>query len=258
MDDLSQNLLLGSLSRSDKMLLTPHLLPHPLVLHQVVVKADRAIKHVLFPKSGICSVVARSHRISAEVGLVGREGVIGVPAILGVEESPEECIVQASGEALRLPVETLQELAERSSSLRTVLLQYAQVLMAQTQQTALANASSNIEARLSRWILMTHDRNDSDEVALTHEQLSRMLAYRRPSVTKALHMLEGVKAIKARRGSVRILDRMKLLAFAGDTYGIPESIYEKLFRRSEEIARVHDGNESEGQLALASARYSSR
>jgi CRP-like cAMP-binding protein len=117
---------------------------------------------------------------------------------------------------------------------RALLLRYAHVFMVQVAATALADGRYSIEQRLARWLLMCHDRN-GDDLALTHEFLALMLGVRRPGVTESLHILEGERMIKAQRGLITILDRQKLEARAGDSYGTPEAEYERLigpFRRS--------------------------
>ncbi|WP_159979165.1 MULTISPECIES: Crp/Fnr family transcriptional regulator [unclassified Novosphingobium] len=165
---------------------------------------------------------------SIEVGISGRDGVIGMPLVLDSDRSPHRVFMQVGGEGFRIAAEPLQDAIDQSPSLRKLLLRYVQAFSVQQAYTALSNAIHTIEERLARWLLMTHDRQDSDDIALTHEFMSLMLAVRRPSVTIALHSLEGLGFIKASRGLVVIRSRNDLEEFAGMAYGIPEAEYKRL------------------------------
>jgi CRP-like cAMP-binding protein len=138
---------------------------------------------------------------------------------------------QANGHALRVSVDALREVARQSPSLHGLLGRYLYSLMIQTSQTAYANASLNVEARLARWVLMTHDRMDGFELSLTHDFLASMLGVRRPGVTTATHVLEGARMIRADRGRIIVLDRAKLEELADDAYGLAETEYERLIEQ---------------------------
>lgn len=127
-----------------------------------------------------------------------------------------------------MPVAAFQGAVAQSASLRTLLLRFAQVLGIQTAYTALSNAVHHVDERLARWLLMAHDRVDGESLGLTHEFMSIMLAVRRPSVTTALHVLEGNGFIRSERSCVIIRNRAALEEFAGDSYGVPEAEYERL------------------------------
>ncbi len=172
--------------------LAPMLERVPLPLKAVVIAARQPIPHVLFPESGIVSTVANTGEGRIEVGITGREGFVGVPVVLGVDSTPHTSLVQGEGEALRIRVADLRaSLAARPALFRPLGL-YAHALMVQLAQTAYANVTFTIEARLARWVLMTQDRTDGVELMLTHEFLSVMLGVRRPGVTVATHALEGL------------------------------------------------------------------
>jgi CRP-like cAMP-binding protein len=195
----------------------------------MLVSPNEPISYVYFPTAGICSIVALasgSNRI--EAGVVGREGLVGLAALLSTDCTPHQCIVQVDGEGFRIGAERLRGLMQLNSRLREVLLRYVQVVLIQAEQTALANGRFSIERRLARWILMCHDRIDGDELNFTHELLSTMLGVRRPGVTVATHVLEGTKMIRATRGRLAVLNREKLEEAAGGSYGIPEAEYERL------------------------------
>ncbi|MBE7202451.1 MAG: Crp/Fnr family transcriptional regulator, partial [Parafilimonas terrae] len=128
----------------------------------------------------------------------------------------------------RIPVAALRAATEASRSLRDLLLRYVQTFLVQVAQTAIANAGTPAEERLARWLLMYHDRQDGDDLSVTHEFLSIMLGVRRPTVTVAIHTLEGAGLIRARRGRIRVLSRARLEEAAGRTYGPAEAEYERL------------------------------
>jgi CRP-like cAMP-binding protein len=222
------NRLLASLSANDFASLQPHLEPVSLDMRQVLIEPNTAIAHVYFPEAGMSSVTNNSSGGKIEVGVVGREGMIGLPIVLGIDRTPYEHFMQIPGHGWRMAVQDLERAMTRSSSLQRHLLRYAQASHVQVSETAFANANNDIEARLARWLLMCHDRVDGDDIPLTHEFIAMMLGVRRPGVTVALHVLEGMKVIRAKRGVVTVLDRKKLEELAEDSYGLSEAEYTRL------------------------------
>jgi len=220
-----RNLLLSGLSTEDFALLQPNLEPVVLALRHFVVEAGEPISHVTFPERGIASTIATGAEGRIEVGITGREGMVGLPVALGIDRSPHGSIIQLAGDGHRLPADDFRAALEQSPSMQRLLLRYAHVAMIQTAQTAHANAAFAIEARLARWLLMTHDRVGEAEFPLTHEFLSVMLGVRRPGVTVALQVLEGNGLIRATRGRITILDRERLIETADDAYGLAEAEY---------------------------------
>jgi CRP-like cAMP-binding protein len=230
-DDLfSLNLLLRSLSAEDRALIGPHLTRVPMRRKQTFVAAGERIEHVYFPEDGVCSIVSGSADTDpTEVGIFGREGVSATALLLDSDRSPHETFVQVEGSgALRIDTETYLDLVDRSATLRRVLIRYVQTVIVQTAQSAMSNAHHRIESRLARWLLMCHDRVDGDEIPLTHEFMSMMIAAQRSGVTVTLHILEGAGMIRSKRGRVVVLDRAKLEDLAGDGYGQPEAEYRRL------------------------------
>src|SRR5215216_1021092 len=193
-----RNQLLVGLSRKDFARLRPHLEPVELELRRVLIEPNEPIEHVYFHERGYTSITTNGHGSKIEVGLIGREGMVGVPVALGVRTTPLQFFVQHAGDGLRMTSPQLEEVIDERPSLHRVLLRYAQVMNVQTSGTAFANAEHTVETRLARWLLMCHDRVDGDEIPLTHEFLSIMLAVRRAGVTDALHVLEGAQIIQAR------------------------------------------------------------
>jgi CRP-like cAMP-binding protein len=177
------------------------------------------------------SVTNNSADGKIEIGVIGREGMVGLPVVLGVDRSPYEFFIQMPGHGWRMAAHELEQAIQQNPSLHRYLLRYAQASHVQVSETAFANANSDIEARLARWLLMCHDRVDGDDVPLTHEFIAMMLGVRRPGVTVALHVLEGMQVIQAKRGLVTVLDREKLEELAEDAYGLSEAEYTRLMGR---------------------------
>jgi CRP-like cAMP-binding protein len=225
----SRNRLLAALSSDDYALLQPHLEPVSYKLRQVLFCAGEPIDHVLFPESGLISVVADSEQGRFELARTGWEGLVGVPLVLNVGHTPHTALVQSGGQGLRIPAQRLSTAIERSGSLHSFLLRFVHTFVVQLGQTAYANAGYDLEARLARWILMTHDRVDGDELHLTHEFMATMLGTGRPGVTFAVQVLEGDGLIRARRGRMIILNRPGLENLAGKAYGLSEREYARQF-----------------------------
>jgi CRP-like cAMP-binding protein len=220
----ARNRLLGSLSQRDADLLAPRLEPIDVPVRHTFFKAHQPIKTVVFLESGFASVVATTPSGHAlEVGIIGREGMVGVPVILGQPRTPHESYAQVAGHGFQMQADALWEAMRQSWSLADVLLKFAYAFLVQVTHSALANGRFSVERRLARWLLMAHDRVEGDDVALTHEFLSMMLGVRRAGVTTALHILERNDTIRAERGHIAILDRKGLEKLAGDCYGVPES-----------------------------------
>src|SRR5215211_4684810 len=220
-----RNQLLAGLAPEDFAPLQPLLEPVDLELRRVLIEPNRPIEHVYFHERGYTSITTNGHGSKIEVGLIGREGMVGVPVALGVRTTPLQFFIQLAGDGLRMTCQGLEEVIDERPSLHRVHLRYAQVMSVQTSGTAFANAEHTVETRLARWLLMCHDRVDGDEIPLTHEFMAMMLGVRRAGVTTAIHVLEGSDLIEAKRGVISILDRKKLEALADTAYGLPEAEY---------------------------------
>ena len=223
-----RNRLLAALAPVDFDLLSPKLERVPLVLGIILIQARQAIEYVIFPESGLVSTVADTKEGRIEVGLIGREGLSGVPVILGADQTPHTYLVQGVGEGLRIATQDLREAIIARPSIFRPFGIYAQALIVQMGQTIYTNVTFNLEARLARWILMTHDRTEGDHLQLTHEFLASMLGVRRPGVTTATHVLEGTGLIRNTRGRIEVRNREKLIDLAGDSYQVAEDEYERL------------------------------
>jgi CRP-like cAMP-binding protein len=227
-----RNRLLKALSPDDFALLQPHLEPVNLTLRQMVVEAGEPIQHAYFVEGGILSLMAQMPHDRIEIGMIGREGMSHAAVAFGADRSPHGLMCQAEGQALRISAGDLRSAVQRSPSLSALLGRYQYYMTIQTGQTAYANASLNVEARLARWVLMTHDRTDGFELTLTHDFLASMLGVRRPGVTTATHVLEGAGMIRSERGRILVLNRPKLEELADDAYGMAEAEYERLIEQA--------------------------
>jgi CRP-like cAMP-binding protein len=229
--NILRNRILDAMSIADLALLQPHLQAVPLKFRQRLQCSSRPISDVYFPESGIASVVAVAggERRQAEIALVGREGMTGLPVVYGAGRSPCDVFMQVEGYGLRISAHTLREAMFESLSLLHCLLLYAHVFNVQTGYTALANARGSISERLARWLLMARDRAETDGMSLTHELLAGVLGVRRAGVTGALHYLEGKGLVGTHRGLVTIKDRRGLEECANGLYGVPEIEFERLF-----------------------------
>jgi CRP-like cAMP-binding protein len=223
------NQLLASLSKNDFALLEPNLKSVTLGLRRHLEKPNKRIEAAFFPESGFASVVAvQSSGKQVEVGLIGREGMTGLPIVLGNHRSPHATYIQAAGKGQCIPSTELRKATRTSQSLRDSLLKYVQAFGVQTTHTAISNAQSRMDIRLARWLLMAHDRIGSDTLPLTHDFLSLMLAVRRAGVTDALSALRKQGLISYARGQIKVLNRKGLERTAGDAYGVPEAEYRRL------------------------------
>lgn len=226
----SGNRLLFSLSPQDLALLEPHLTPVSFEVGDFITRAGAPIESLCFLEQGIAGVLdSLDDDRRYAVGLLGAEGYIGWPLLMGDDRSPYDVTMRAEqGQALRIPADALMSAVDQSATLRLTLLRFAHVFMLQMGRTIVSSLAHSIERRMARWILLYHDRVQADEICMTHEEFRLMLGVRRSSVTDALHRLEEEQAIRAVRAKVLVHDRAKLIALAGDTYGQPEQEYARL------------------------------
>jgi CRP-like cAMP-binding protein len=224
-----RNRLLAALPPEVLAALWPRLEPVELPLRRVLHTAGEPITAVYFPETGYASALAyMEDGDAAEVGLVGREGMVGLPVLLGAECDDIEAMVQCPGTALRMGAAAFRDELERTPAFRTLLLRYALVHHGQVARTAACNGRHPIEQRLARWLLMAHDRSEGDEFPMTHEFLSMMLGVRRAGVTVAAGALQRAGLIRYERGRMEIADRAGLEAAACECYGVVRRAYDGL------------------------------
>jgi CRP-like cAMP-binding protein len=216
---VQENRLLASLPAKSYRDLLPHLAAVTLVFGDVLHETGARIRQVYFPGRSVVSLltVVDGHK-ALEVGLVGREGMVGIPLALGAATSPVRALVQGEGTAMRMSAASFLKAHEASPQLQRSVRRYTYGLMAQITQTAACNRFHGVDARLARWLLMTRDRLSSGQFRLTHEFLSHMLGVRRVGVTQAASILQREGLIEYQRGDIRILDDAGLEAAACSCY----------------------------------------
>lgn len=215
------NSLLAALPGRNYQRLLPGLELVTLKFGDVLYEPGQKIRHVYFPGNSLVSLLTLvDDRMALEVGMVGREGMVGLPLALGADVSPVRALVQGTGTAMRMTSARFSREFRKSPRLRQGVHHYANALMAQVSQTAACNRFHVVVARLARWLLMTRDRVRSGEFRLTHEFLGHMLGVRRVGVTTAARTLQRRKLIDYTRGSIRILDHKGLEAAACECYAI--------------------------------------
>ena len=213
------NQLLAKLPRATYGHLSRHLELVQLTFGEVLYEPGDPIRHVYFPNDSLVSLLMVVDRhLALEVGMVGREGMVGVAFALGMAGSPVRALVQGAGAAMRMKATSFRAEFGRNEILRRQVLLYTHALMAQVAQTAACNRFHVVEARLARWLLMTRDRVSSDRFRLTHEFLGHMLGVRRVGVTNAAHALKRRKLIAYNRGDIAIMNGRGLEAAACSCY----------------------------------------
>jgi CRP-like cAMP-binding protein len=225
----TQNRLLSLLPSDELQIISSKLEPVDLPRGTVVANAHDGIDHVYFLCSGIGSVVTASkegHR--AETGMFGREGFAPTSAGVGGTISVQEVLIQLPGDGYRMSLGVMRDQLPHNPVFAGLLAKFIQTFSIQIAYTALCNANYRVDQRLARWLLMCNDRMGGDEIALTHDFIALMLAVRRPSVTDALHVLEGQKLVFTERGRITIRDRAGLEDFTGSAYGAAEEEYRRL------------------------------
>ena len=199
----------------------PHLEFLILPQHRSLHEPHHKSQSVYFLNEGLISlVVAMMHGKTVEAGIVGKEGMAGTPAAVGLSRSPLREVVQIAGNGFRVRADTFQDILQSTPQLQAMLCRYLVVLGMQVAQTAACNRLHNIEQRLARWLLMAQDRVDSGSLPITHDFLATMLGTDRPSVSSAAGILQKMQAIEYIRGAVKITNRKKLEKFACECYAI--------------------------------------
>jgi len=218
--DAVSNHILGQLSAAE---IAPlKLEPVPLEFKETLYEQDRPIQWAHFPISGVVSLVSEMDdtTLTVESGTVGREGMVGIPGFLGARKAPGRAFVQVAGAAFRTEMSVLGSVAHDNEKLSRILLLYTNALMAMVAQSAACNRAHPVEARMARWLLLTHDRVRGDEFPLTQEFIGQMLGVRRPAVNIAGRTLQSAGLIRYSRGKISILDRRGLERAACECYSI--------------------------------------
>jgi CRP-like cAMP-binding protein len=224
-----ENTLIELLPANDRARLLAICEPVEMVLSEVLCEPDKPTRHVYFPTQGFISLVAMvDGSPGVEVGMVGREGMLGAQLVLGVVTAPLHALVQGSGTSLRVATVPFQRELARSPALRRVLNRYLYVLMAQQATSAACLRFHLIGPRLARWLLMSQDRAQSDSFHITHEFLAYMLGMRRVGITAAASALQRDGLIEYHRGAIKVMDRSGLEAAACSCYASNQKTYADL------------------------------
>lgn len=216
---MPNNYLLRRLPPKEYRRLLPHLEVVPLKFKQILYQARSVIDYVYFPTSGVASTLAiMANGDAIEVANIGNEGFVGLNTLVGADITPNEVIVQVEGAALRMEAGALREAVGRDGPLRRSLMLYNTAFLTQVSYSVACNGLHPIRQRCCRWLLMTHDRVEANEMPLTHEFLAIMLGVRRPSVSEVLHPLQAEGLLRYTRGKITVLDRAGLEAAACECY----------------------------------------
>ena len=223
------NRLLASLPEAEYQRLVPHLESVPLPLKQVLYKRGESIEYVYFPHHAIVSLISTTEEGSnVEIGIVGSDGVTGIPDILGDSIATITAIVQREDSGMRMEASLLKTEFGKGGVLQSLLLRYTQALYALTSQNAACNRLHQIDKKLARSLLLVSDTEESNELQLTQEFMAQMLSVRRAGVTEAASRLKQAGLIYYHRGTISILNRQKLEAASCSCYGIIKSQYARL------------------------------
>lgn len=223
-----RNRLLAALPRRNLQKMFPALEPVQLAFGETLYEPRSRIGHVYFPEDCFVSLLTSvDARRVAEVGLVGIEGMVGLPVAIGIATSPVLAVVQGGGLALRMKASDLVRFIARDKALPRELFRFTHLLLSQVAQTAACNRFHVVEQRMARWLLMTRDRSSSNEFRITHEFLARMLGVRRVGVTEAASSLQRRKLIRYSRGAVTILDHRGLGSAACGCYKVVRDLYDQ-------------------------------
>jgi CRP-like cAMP-binding protein len=223
------NWLLDALSSDGYQRLVENLEPVSFFLGEVIYESGAQMENVFFlTTSHVSLLYTMINGATAEMGLVGNEGMVGISLFMGGDTTPNRAVVQGAGNALKLPAKRLQAEFSRGSEFQHLLLRYTQALITQISQTAVCNRLHTVEQRLCRWLLMTRDRTQSDELQMTQEFISTMLGVRREGVTNAAHGLQQHGLISYVRGHIKILDREGLETGACECYAVVKVEHDRL------------------------------
>jgi CRP-like cAMP-binding protein len=230
--DPRQNHLLAGLSAAERERLSPHLQLVTMPLGKVLYESGDVLRHVYFPTDCIVSLLyVLADGASAEISVVGNEGLIGIALFMGGETTPSRAIVQSAGYAYRLIGQHLKDEFHRNGELQLLLLRYTQALITQMAQTAVCNRHHSVDQQLCRWLLLSLDRLSSNQLTMTQELIANMLGVRREGVTEAAGKLHKLGVIRYARGQITVLDRPKLEQLCCECYAVVKKESDRLLPR---------------------------
>jgi CRP-like cAMP-binding protein len=225
----TQNRLLAALPAAEYERLLPHLELVPMPLGEVLYESGGRLQHVYFPTTSIVSLLyVLENGASAEIAVVGNEGILGISLFMGGETTPSRAIVQSAGFGYRLKALMLKQEFNRAGPMLRLLLRYTQALITQMTQTAVCNRHHSVEQQLCRWLLLSLDRLPTDEVSMTQELIANMLGVRREGVTEAAGKLQRAGLIRYSRGRIDVLDRPGLEQTVCECYQVVKLEFDRL------------------------------
>jgi CRP-like cAMP-binding protein len=227
--DPKSNHLLAALPESEWQRWLPQLEPVDLPLGQVLYESGAALDHVYFPADAIVSLLyVMENGASAEIAVVGNEGLVGISLFMGGDTTPSRAVVQSAGHGFRLPAAAVKQEFDRAGPVMHLLLRYTQALITQMAQTAVCNRHHSLDQQLCRWLLLSLDRLQGHELLMTQELIANMLGVRREGVTAAATKLQQAGLIHYTRGHISVLDRAALEARACECYAVVKTEYDRL------------------------------
>jgi CRP-like cAMP-binding protein len=227
--DPRSNQLLAALPSAEWQRWMPELEPVSLPLGKVLYESGSRLTHVYFPTTSIVSLLyVMEDGASAEIAVVGHEGIVGISLFMGGESTPSRAVVQSAGDGFRLRASAIQDEFSRVGSVMHLLLRYTQALITQMAQTAVCNRHHSLDKQLCRWLLLSLDRLPSAELVMTQELIANMLGVRREGVTEAAGQLQEAGLIQYRRGHIKVLDRKKLEGRVCECYAVVKKEYDRL------------------------------
>lgn len=227
--DFATNHLLAALPQAERQRWLPQLQATDLPTGRVLYESGRAPTHAYFPTTAIVSLLyVMENGDSAEMAVIGNDGVVGISLFMGGGSMPNRAVVQSAGQGYWLPAQVLKDEFDRSDPVQHLLLRYAQALMTQTAQTAVCNRHHSLDQQLCRWLLMSLDRLPSTELVMTQELIASMLGVRREGVTESALKLQKAGVIRYARGHIHVLDRPGLEARACECYAVVKQEYDRL------------------------------
>jgi CRP-like cAMP-binding protein len=223
------NLLLASLPAGDYARLLPELEPSDLLVGDVVCEPGATMSHALFPSTAIISLqYVMENGASAEIAVVGNEGIVGISLFMGGESTPSRAVVQSAGQGFRLEAQLMKDEFNRAGPVLHLLLRYTQALITQMAQTAVCNRHHSLDQQLCRWLLLSLDRLEGSELVMTQELIANMLGVRREGVTEGALKLQQAGLIRYARGRISVLDRNGLERRTCECYAVVKAEYDRL------------------------------
>ena len=224
-----QNKLLAALPEAELARWLPHLEPVAMPLGKALYESGGRLTHVYFPTTSIVSLLSvMEGGDSAEIAVVGNEGIVGISLFMGGASTPSRAVVQSAGQGLRLSANMMMQEFNRAGPVLRLLLRYTQALITQMAQTAVCNRHHSLDQQLCRWLLLSLDRLQSEELVMTQELIANMLGVRREGVTEAAGRLQEAGLIQYRRGRITVLDRDRIEQRSCECYAVVKKEYDRL------------------------------